>query len=135
VQRTALVQIIDIAPTVLELAGAADTVARQGESLAPLLRGEEPPWRSAVLIEYYSDRVFPRILTMGYQAVRTERYKYIDYLELQEADELYDLATDPFELNNIIATEEGRRLLPGMQTELARLQRESAYRADFAGYR
>jgi N-acetylglucosamine-6-sulfatase len=135
VQRTALVQIIDIAPTVLELAGAADTVARQGESLAPLLRGEEPPWRSAVLIEYYSDRVFPRILTMGYQAVRTERYKYIDYLELQDADELYDLATDPFELNNIIATEEGRRLLPGMQTELARLQRESAYRADFAGYR
>ena len=72
---------------------------------------------------------------MGYQAVRTERYKYIHYLELAGMDELYDLQADPFELNNIIGTDAGRRLLPDLQAELVRLQRESDYRADFDGYR
>jgi N-acetylglucosamine-6-sulfatase len=72
---------------------------------------------------------------MGYQAVRTERHKYIHYLELPGMDELYDLEADPFERNNLIGTEEGERLLPGLQAELARLQQESGYRADFQGYR
>jgi hypothetical protein len=72
---------------------------------------------------------------MGYQAVRTERHKYIQYLELPGMDELYDLESDPFELNNLIGTEEGKRLLPALQAELARLQSESGYRADFRGFR
>jgi arylsulfatase A-like enzyme len=134
-EESRLTQIIDIAPTVVELAEVADTTPRQGRSLVPLLQGAETPWRSSVLIEYYSDRVFPRIVNMGYQAVRTERYKYIYYLELPGMNELYDLQADPFELDNIIGTDAGRRLLPDLQAELARLQRESDYRADFDGYR
>jgi N-acetylglucosamine-6-sulfatase len=134
-ERTQLVQIIDIVPTILEMTRVPDTVPRQGRSLVPLLQGADPVWRNSVLIEYYSDRVFPRILTMGYQAVRTERHKYIHYLELPGMDELYDLEADPFERNNLIGTEEGQRLLPGLQAELARLQQESGYRADFQGYR
>lgn len=39
---------------------------------------------------------------MGYDALRTERYKYIRYRELTGMDELYDLATDPHELENLI---------------------------------
>ena len=132
---TQMVQIIDIAPTVLALAGIADTVPRQGMSLVPLLEGQSVPWRSSILLEYYTDQVFPRMLTMEYQAVRTERYKYIDYLELSGADELYDLQADPFEMDNLIATDAGRRLLPDLTAELARLQRESEYRRDFRGYR
>jgi len=31
------------------------------------------PWRDSFLIEYFSDKVFPRISRMGYQAVRDER--------------------------------------------------------------
>jgi arylsulfatase A-like enzyme len=132
---SALVQTIDLAPTILALAGVADTVRRHGTSLVPLLQGGQSPWKSSVLIEYYSDTVFPRVLTMAYQAVRTERYKYIHYLELEGMDELYDLQADPFELNNIVGTDEGRRLLPALQEELAKLQRETGYRADFQGYR
>jgi N-acetylglucosamine-6-sulfatase len=130
-----LTQIIDLAPTVLALAGVNDQVPRQGRSLVPLLLGENPPWRSSILIEYYSDRVFPRIATMGYQAVRTEQHKYIQYLELPQMNELYDLREDPFEIDNIIDSDEGKRMLPTMQAELARLQKESGYRADFSGYR
>jgi N-acetylglucosamine-6-sulfatase len=133
--RSELVQTIDLAPTILALTSVADTVGRHGRSLVPLLQGSDVPWRSSVLVEYYSDTVFPRVLTMGYQAVRTARHKYIHYLELPGMDEMYDLEKDPFELENIIATDEGRRLLPMLQAELARLQRETGYRADFAGYR
>ncbi|MGE0442825.1 MAG: sulfatase/phosphatase domain-containing protein, partial [Gemmatimonadales bacterium] len=123
-----MVQTIDFAPTMVALAGVTDTVTRQGRSLVPLLRGERPEWRSAILLEYYSDRVFPRIRNMGYQAVRTERYKYFRYLELPGMDELYDLGTDPDEEHNLMGTEQGQALLPGLQAELARLQRESGYR-------
>ena len=130
-----LVQVIDLAPTILDLAGVADTVLRQGASLVPLLTGSATPWRRSLLLEYYSDRVFPRILNMAYQAVRTEQHKYIDYLELPGMDELYDLEADPFELENLIGTPAGDRLLPVLQAELTRLQQESGYRADFAGYR
>jgi N-acetylglucosamine-6-sulfatase len=130
-----LVQIIDLAPTILELAGVKDPVPRHGRSLVPLLEGRTVTWRSSILIEYYTDTVFPRTLTMEYQAVRTGRHKYINYVELQGMDELYDLETDPYELNNLIGTDAGRRLLPQLQAELGRLQRETGYRREFRGHR
>jgi N-acetylglucosamine-6-sulfatase len=130
-----LAQIIDLAPTVLALAGVADSVPRQGLSLVPLLNGTATSWRPSVLIEYWTDTVFPRTLRMGYQAARTARHKYIHYLELPGMDELYDLETDPFELDNLIGTPKGDSLLPSLRHELERLQRESGYVPNFAGYR
>jgi N-acetylglucosamine-6-sulfatase len=130
-----MTQTIDLAPTILAMAGIRDTVRRQGTSLLPIMDGTATPWRSSVLIEYYTDQVFPRTLTMGYQAVRTERHKYIHYTELSGMDELYDLEKDPFELNNLMGTEEGKRLLPTLSAELTRIQQETGYRADFRGYR
>jgi len=130
---TQMVQTIDLAPTILELAQVTDTVRRHGVSLVPLLRGDQVPWRQSVLIEYYSDRVFPRMQNMGYQAVRTERYKYIHYLELPGMDELYDLQVDPFEMDNIIDTARGREVLPTVRGELARLQEATGYRGAGGG--
>ena len=130
-----MAQTIDLAPTILALAGVSDTVRRHGASLVPILDGSATTWRSSVLVEYYTDQVFPRTLTMGYQAVRTERHKYIHYLELPGMDELYDLQADPFELNNLMGAEAGKRLFPALEAELARLQRETGYRADFRGFR
>ena len=117
----AMVQTIDLAPTVLELAAVPDATDREGRSLVPFLRGDRPPWRTSLLIEYYSDTVFPRIRNMGYRAVRTERYKYIDYLELAGMDELYDLQADPYELDNLIDSDRGHEMLPTLRAELARL--------------
>jgi N-acetylglucosamine-6-sulfatase len=123
-----LVQTIDLAPTVLELAGVADGTERHGRSLLPLLRGERPDWREAVLIEYYSDTVFPRIRNMGYRAVRTDRYKYIRYLELPGMDELYDLELDPYEVDNLMGSSREPILLPYVQAWMARLQWETGDR-------
>jgi N-acetylglucosamine-6-sulfatase len=75
--------------------------------------------RDAVLIEYFSERVFPRIHQMGYQAIRTERWKYIHYLDRANCDELYDLKSDPFELTNQMANP--RAPLAALQRRLADL--------------
>ncbi|MBI4902716.1 MAG: sulfatase-like hydrolase/transferase [Acidobacteria bacterium] len=91
-----MVSSIDIAATALELAGVTPKEPLDGRSM---LTGAA---RREVYIEYFSDTVFPRIRKMGYQAVRTARWKYIRYAELSGADELYDLRTDPYELTNRI---------------------------------
>ncbi len=116
---------IDLAPTLLELAGSPAPAAMQGRSLAPLLKGQKIAWRDSFLIEYYSDRVFPRVLKMGYQAARNGRWKYIRYLELERMDELYDLKTDPYEMKNRINQPGAARAREEMKTELERLLKET----------
>lgn len=93
---------IDIAPTLLEIGGAEIPKNIHGKSLLPLLKGEKVPWRESFLIEYFSDKVFPRVHKMGYQAVRNDRWKYIHYVELEGMDELYDLKADPYEMKNLV---------------------------------
>ena len=120
-----LVLSIDLAPTLLELAALDPGVNLQGRSLLPLFREAAPPWRRSFLVEYFSDTVFPRIRNMGYQAIRTERHKYIHYTELPGMDELYDLQADPGETKNLVASEGAPTLLAQMKSELRRLLAES----------
>lgn len=112
---------LDVAPTMLDLAGAQARPDLHGKSLVPILEGNDPEWRSSFLIEYYSDTVFERIDHMGYKAVRTNRYKFIRYEDLDGMDELYDLAGDPYELRNVIDDPRYVDVLSEMQTELDRL--------------
>jgi N-acetylglucosamine-6-sulfatase len=112
---------LDIAPTMLEFAGVPVPANLHGLSLLPVVENTVSDWRSSFLIEYYSDTVFTRIVTMGYKAVRTDQYKYIQYVDLEGMDELYDLAQDPYELINVIDNERYEKTLQEMRTELARL--------------
>jgi N-acetylglucosamine-6-sulfatase len=97
---------LDLAPTLLELGGAQPPAKLHGRSLVPLLRGGEaakafPPARD-VLVQYWTDTVFPRVRRMGYDALRTDRWKLVAYREQAGADELYDLQADPYEMRNLI---------------------------------
>ena len=112
---------IDIAPTMLDLAGVTLPDNLHGMSLVPILEGKNPGWRSSFLVEYYSDTVFERIFRMGYKAVRTDRHKYIQYVDLEGMDELYDLSADPYELRNVIDDPSYAATLGEMQAELQRL--------------
>jgi N-acetylglucosamine-6-sulfatase len=109
---------IDLAPTLLELADVPAPTMVEGRSLVPLLKGASSDWRKSFLIEYYSDKVFPRIRQMGYKAVRNERWKYIHYFELEGMDELYDLKTDPYEMRNIINQRRAGKILEEMKREM-----------------
>jgi N-acetylglucosamine-6-sulfatase len=121
VTRSQMVLSIDLAPTLLELAGVEPGAELQGRSLIPVLASDSRDWRSSFLVEYYSDTVFPRINRMGYVAARTERHKYIQYRELKGMDELYDLEADPFEETNIIGRPDAAGTLERMKAELGRL--------------
>jgi N-acetylglucosamine-6-sulfatase len=123
-----LVLSLDIAPTLLEMAGLTAAAGVQGRSLVPVFANDARGWRSSFLIEYFSDTVFPRIRNMGYVAVRTDRYKYIQYQELERMNELYDLKADPYEERNLVDVPEARATLDRMQAELRRLMKETAYR-------
>jgi arylsulfatase A-like enzyme len=98
-----LVQNLDFAPTVLELAGADIPGRMQGRSMVPLLRGENPDdWRDAVYYQYYEG---PE-LQGGWHAVarhygvRTDRYTLAHFPDHDEW-ELFDLETDPDQLTSV----------------------------------
>jgi arylsulfatase A-like enzyme len=112
---------IDLAPTLLDLGAAQLSAKLHGRSFLPLLGTQPYEPRASFLIEYFSDNVFPRVRNMGYQAVRTNRWKYIHYLELPDSDELYDLHADPYEMINRIQEPALKSTVADLQTELRRL--------------
>ncbi len=97
---TQMVANIDIAPTLLDVAGAPQPAKLHGRSFLPLARGQHEPSRDALLYEYYWERNYPYTPTT--HAVRTHRWKYIRYHGVWDVDELYDLASDPDEARNLI---------------------------------
>ena len=62
---------------------------------------------------------------MGYQAVRSPDWKYIHYLHLPGADELYDLNRDPYEMRNLADSPRHADKLAAMKERLARLLRDT----------
>jgi N-acetylglucosamine-6-sulfatase len=92
---------LDIAPTMLEIAGLEPPGWMEGRSLLPLLRGDcQVEWRRELLYEYYWERNFPQTPTV--HALREDRYKYVRYHGIWDIDELFDLADDPGEARNLI---------------------------------
>ena len=116
--REQLVLNIDIAPTLLELAGATVPDAVHGRSLLPLLRESTTAWRTSILTEYFAN---PHNRIPGWQAVRTERWKYIHYTGVAGVDELYDVAADRHEMQNLIHQPSAATKLAELQVELNRL--------------
>jgi arylsulfatase A-like enzyme len=98
-ESAALVQNLDFAQTFLELAGVEAPAAMQGRSLVPLLEGERPDdWRQAIYYQYFE---YPGAhMVRRHYGVRTARHKLIHYYEIDEW-ELFDLETDPQELNSV----------------------------------
>jgi N-acetylglucosamine-6-sulfatase len=117
---------IDLAPTLIELAGGHPRPEIQGRSLLPLLDGPVTSWRPSVLYELTSEEsTFPWLVNVSYRAVRMGRYKYIHWISYDGMDELYDLEHDPFELTNLIAKPELETERRTLRRELARLVAEA----------
>jgi len=84
----ALVELIDLNPTICELAGLGPQEDIDARSIAPLLRGGTDEHRTEVVSQLTNCR-----------AVRTDRHKLI--VNFNDAAELYDLSEDPDELDNV----------------------------------
>jgi arylsulfatase A-like enzyme len=115
-----LVQNIDFAPTVLELAGVDIPADMQGLSLVPLLRGELEGWREELYYHYYE---YPGIhMVKRHYGIRTERYKLIRFYYDVEEWELYDLRVDPKEMRNVYGTPEYEQVQAALHERLAALR-------------
>ena len=109
---------IDLAPSVLEMAGLRAPNSMEGRSFVPALKSRSSPSRRAWLYEYFAD--FPFRVPASH-AVRTEKYIYIEF-EGRRGCELYDIQNDPRQLNNMIHTEEGKKIATGMKAMLEDLK-------------
>jgi iduronate 2-sulfatase len=93
----ALVEFVDLYPTLAGLAGLTTPTNLEGTDCTPLLRDPERPWKGAAFSQY------PRGNIMG-TAMRTERYRYVEWRAKSgriTARELYDHAADPGENENV----------------------------------
>lgn len=111
-----MVRNIDIAPTLLELAGAHATKPIDGRSVLSAIRGERMTSPGEMLYEYYWEYAFPHTPTTF--ALRGDRYKYIYYHGVWDISELYDLQTDPEERVNLINVPSLRDTVNAMRDRL-----------------
>jgi arylsulfatase A-like enzyme len=111
-----MVQNIDIAPTVLELAGLKKPTYMPGKSFVQLLKGDSTQWRNKIFYEYFWEYDFPMTPTVF--GVRTDKYKYIRYNGIWDQNELYDLENDPNEMNNLIESPQYAALVKSMAKDL-----------------
>ncbi len=109
---------IDLAPTLLDIAGVRAPSDMDGRSFLPALKNRKTEGRKAWLYEYFRDYSYSIPDT---HAVRTRRYKYIEYGN-RRMPELYDLERDPGEKKNIISTRQGRMELPRLRNMLRALK-------------
>ena len=87
-----------------------------GASLLPLACGEKVPWRSELLYEYYWERNYPQTPTV--HTLREQRYKYMHFHGIWDIDELYDLAQDPREADNLLARPGHEQIAERMSSKL-----------------
>jgi N-acetylglucosamine-6-sulfatase len=111
---------IDIAPTLLDIAGVPIPGSMQGASFAPLLRGDNVEWRDEIFYEYFAD--FPYQVPPS-QAVRTDRWLYVEY-ERGLPPELYNTAADPRQLVDLIDDPAHSQVRQELSQQLADLRRE-----------
>jgi len=112
----ALVEFVDIYPTLGELAGLALPEHLEGTSFAPLLENPLRPWKSAAFSQY------PRSGVMGY-SMRTDRWRLTLWVDSSKPDvvkavELYDHRSDPGENVNVAAAEENAAVVAELTARL-----------------
>ena len=139
----AMVSSVDVAPTILSLAGLEVPEIMKGLDLSRILNGTQDmsQWRDAVLMENLflqelhkattkknpdipalNDKIMAENRSYRTRGVRTERFKYFKYYEHDPViEELYDLETDPSEMNNLISNPEYAEVLSDLRKQTEEL--------------
>jgi arylsulfatase A-like enzyme len=124
---------IDIAPTLLEIAGAKPPEKMHGKSVVPLV-AETPDdplpvkWRDAFLYEYFE---FPDVShnVNKHRGVRTAKWKFIHYYDppfkFKEEFELYDLEKDPEERVNLAGRPGVQLVIKELREKMEQLRKET----------
>ncbi len=115
-----LVQNLDVAQTLLDIAGVEQPANMQGESFVPLLKGKRVrDWRKALYYHYYEHWAHS---VAQHEGVTTDRYKLIHFY-LRNEWEFYDLKQDPHEMENLFHDPRQQKHIVKMKAELKRLRK------------
>ena len=121
-----LVLSIDLAPTILDVAGIEVPDHVQGLSLVPILSGESEKVRTVAYMEYFSyENPFPWTVNLDYRIIRKGKYKYIRWIRFEDQAELYDLVADPYELRNLINDPRSKGIVSEMERHLEEMSAEA----------
>ncbi len=117
-----LVQNLDFAQTLLEVAGVAPPEDMQGRSLLPLMAGQQDDWRDALYYHYYE---YPGIHAVKrHYGISTQRYKLIHFYHDIDEWELYDLREDPNEMRNVFDDPEYESVKEELMTRLGEIRQQ-----------
>jgi len=97
-QLDGLCQLMDIGPTILQLAGVTPAPSLEAQSLLPALQGEAWQGRDVVFAEHGRDGILQETTFMS--MVRTHEWKLVHFLDAPYG-QLFDLVNDPGEVNNL----------------------------------
>lgn len=120
-EKSGLVESVDIVPTLLDYAGIQVPTTMQGTSLKSYIAGESKKHKSSIVCEMFDP--------VGYRGalIRTDRYKY--YIDLEEHEFLYDLQEDPDELCNLFDSNVHQKTIANLRRQLILRQMEVSYRS------
>jgi arylsulfatase A-like enzyme len=114
---------IDFGPTLLDFAGIEKPTEMQGESFAPILKGNDiENWRTSMYYHYYEYPKWHNV--QPHYGIRTDRYKLIHFYYDVDIWEFYDLKEDPNELNNLYNNPEYYDLIGELKKELKEQQKK-----------
>ena len=129
VQTFAFTELVDMFPSLCELAGIEVPDYMQGTSFVPLLENPELPWKTAAFSQFHRR---PNVSAdgkryMGY-SINTKEFHYIEWYRWDHKTgtrgeyttaELYDRQNDPFEKENIAENEDFKKVVEGLSKQLA----------------
>ncbi len=116
---SALVELVDLFPTLCDLSGLPTPSLLEGRSMLPLLSTPNQPWKTAAFSQFQRRR--GRVTLMGY-AMRTDRFRYVEWQDRRTGKtvetELYDHRKDPQETTNLAGRAENKQTLTKLSQQM-----------------
>jgi arylsulfatase A-like enzyme len=128
---------LDVAPTVLELAGLDVPPAMEGRSLEPLIEGRPVAWRDHFYFEHFCSPAPVKYIPRNV-GIRTAKAKYARWIDIEPpVEEFYDLEADPEERHNLIEDPSRRADIDALRKDYDnwRAAHPSTYQLDPYGHR
>lgn len=103
-------ELLDLFPTLLELAGIPANAAQEGQSLVPLLNNPDQDWNHPAITSFGP----------GNFSIRSKRYRFIQYYD--GSREFYDCKNDPHEWTNLASSKDHQQIIADHALHLPKIQ-------------